>query len=97
MSQKNEKRVKQIEGDPIVKAQYNELQVRDLTSHIVGEILTIVDATMEDPTRRKAMKDLVVGRLWDANWKVIDWMKEGGKEENFPFRTYSYNPDIPRD
>lgn len=96
MSQKNKNR-KQIEGDPFAKAQYNELQVQDLTKHIVGEILTIVDATMEDPIRRKAMKDLVVARLWDANWKVVEWMKEGGKEENFPFRTYSYNPDIPRD
>jgi hypothetical protein len=84
-------------NDPIVGANYNELQVRDLTGHLVGQILTIVDTAMEDPTRRKAMKDLVVDRMWDANWKIIDWMKAGGKEEEYPFRTYAYNPDIPRE
>jgi hypothetical protein len=83
-------------NDPIVSATFNELQMRDLTRQVVGEILTIIDATMEDPVRRKAMKDLAVDRIWDANWKIIDWMKAGGKEENYPYRTYAYNPAVPR-
>jgi len=83
-------------NNPILDCTLNELQIRDLTGHLVGQILTIVDTAMEDPVRRKAMKDLVVDRLWDANWKIIDWMKDGGKEEHFPYRTYSYNPEIPR-
>ena len=79
-------------NNPIVKCSFNELQLRDLTGNLVGQILTIVDASMEDPIRRKAMKDLVVDRLWDANWKIIEWMKVGGKEEEYPFRTYAFNP-----
>ena len=93
----NEANVTKSYNDPIVATEYfNEMQIRDLTSHLVGDVLTIVDATMEDPIRRKAVKDLVVNRLWDANWRVIDWMKAGGKEEDFPFRMYAFNPKVPR-
>lgn len=34
-------------------------------NNLVGKFLTLVDATFQDPTQRKAFKDLISGIPWD--------------------------------
>ncbi len=57
---------------------------------LVGEMLTLVDASISDPTQRKAVKDLATQKIW--NWwnnqrpmheYSITYYRMGENEEDF--------------
>lgn len=65
-------------------------ELRDYTSFLSGKIKTIVDASIEDPQRRKAIKDLVHNAIWnEAYTRAMNWANfqdpSKGLASAFPF------------
>lgn len=78
-------------------------ELRDYTQFLSGKIKTIVDASIEDPQRRKAIKDLVHNAIWsEAYTPAMEWCQEiahdvnrGAAEQThraFPFTSGQYLP-----
>lgn len=46
------------------------------TRHLLGKLLTFVDAMVMDPQQRKAQKDMLKEMLWNEHGIVNEWMYE---------------------
>jgi len=71
-------------------------ELRDYTNFLSGKIKTIIDAAIEDPQRRKAIKDLVHNAIWEDTYtKAMHWSQGQNPLEKtasiFPF-SHSGNP-----
>lgn len=55
--------------------------------HIIGRILTLIDATMDVTSRTIALKKLIKQDVWQARDAVWRWMSRQDEEnaDNFPF------------
>ena|SRR5665811_896783 len=63
-------------------------ELRDYTNFLSGKVKTIVDASIEDPQRRKAIKDLVHNAIWSETYTPsMEWAQSQGKGQgsSFPF------------
>lgn len=50
--------------------------------YLLGDVLTIIDASIQDHTQRKAMKDLIKGKFWDRmHWIVYPPVVRGTPED----------------
>lgn len=85
-------------SDPLFKPLQAMIQAIDLICYnnsLVGQTLTIIDATGLDRDQKKAIKDLIKQAAW-RNYDIVwRWMndvrnaegkKEGGSYLNFPFQ-----------
>lgn len=71
------------------KEAYAKLSSRNILSlegHILGKVLTIVDASVANIDQREAMKMLIKEAVWDTTNLVTKWMseQEEGKGSSFP-------------
>jgi len=53
-------------------------------NHLMGEILTLIDASIVDPTQRKAIKDVIKDRFYNNGFSLV-----GDEEVNIFDRTNS--------
>lgn len=58
------------------------------TRKILGQTLTVIDASVSDPKQNKAIKDLVQKQTWDVYNTVFDWAMQQteGRSSMFPAR-----------
>jgi hypothetical protein len=52
--------------ETLSKASFSVLYIRASLNHLLGDVLTVVDASIQDTIQRKAIKDLVKRKFWDA-------------------------------
>lgn len=60
------------------EVQYNKPTISvsvlvDHTNHIIGKLLTIIDATVSNEKQNKAMKDLVRATVWQTHGILENW------------------------
>ena len=49
-------------------------ELRDYTQHLVGDVLTIVDASIADPQQNKALKRLIKNAVWEQHYtRAMEW------------------------
>ncbi len=70
LSSPNEKEFEPFFSVSAVKSQLNFL---------LGDVLTIIDATNSDPVQRKALKDIVKQKFWDRNNYMADMFYGNGR------------------
>lgn len=62
-------------------------EITDMVSHLQGEMLTIVEASMPEGKQLEALKSLVRNSLWKTQEVVSRWYyaQTNGKAEPFPY------------
>lgn len=45
-------------------------ELRDFTQHLVGDLLTLIDASIIDPTQNRALKTLAKRVIWDDHYNA---------------------------
>ena len=72
MSSKNEE--KYISTDALEETpKISMWMVQNLMEHIIGKILTQLDASISDKEQRQALKSVIKSDLWEATDKVRNW------------------------
>lgn len=70
-----------------IKPSMSLQEINAYTSHIVGLVKTLIDASVIDVRQNKALKDLLGQQIWGACNEVENWAQEEreGKGRSFPF------------
>lgn len=70
-----------------------------LFSHIVGKVLTIIDASYSDVSQREAVKSIVKDALWGTSDALAEWMHDNqvgtNERSTFPFGVAGGGPTVP--
>ncbi|HJT55887.1 MAG TPA: hypothetical protein VJ761_05295 [Ktedonobacteraceae bacterium] len=62
-----------------------------LTTHVLGRVLTILDASIADSRQCKAAKDLAKQAIWAAFFEVKEWMEKNARNTENPTTVFPFS------
>ena len=83
--------VAELHPTPEHKSGITQSELFYMGNHMIGKLLTIIDATVPVGSQNKSVKSLVRNAVWDDIEQAQSWLaqQQSGMRSSFPF----YQPD----